>query len=384
MPTQRQKLAELRDRYDRIVLERYYLMLAGAAFADMQHRWLRRLRRRTPFDSMDLWVEANGELREREPDTWWQLQADIGSLSEAYGLATWQVTWGLFLKGFDPRHPNQAGWLFSLDAWCPLARLVVHRATPRVIEQLISLSQGTGILVELRPDAGSREEADTGLDLDGVENIRIRVEIPLEYPPDLAVMEARGVLRVSRDMLRSAGMGVGRIRDHASGAGVAAELVTHSGTGSFIRALASACAGSIIPLVTEPGQPSIAPMSEAGKTPLALVRLRLDFGARVRAADLVAGIRRVIREARGLLEKAGLTIGQRLRAAPLVVNSPDLRVDGKRLDRRGLGDLVENLYGFTPRERGHLTAKGKAAVSETKSRRGRIKQRARTKGLLPP
>ena len=201
MPTGRQRLAEFRHRYDRIVLERYYLMLAGAAFADMQHRWLRRLGRRNPFGSMELWVEANDELREREPDTWWQLQEDIGSLSEAYGLAPWQVTWGLFLKGFDPRDPDQAGWLFSLDAWCPLARLVVHGATPQVIEQLIGLSQGTGILVELRPDAGSREEADKAVDLDGVENIRISVEIPLEYPPDLAVMEAREVLSVSREML---------------------------------------------------------------------------------------------------------------------------------------------------------------------------------------
>ena len=134
MPTGRQKLSELRDRYDRIVLERYYLMLAGAAFAAMQRRWLRRLGRRNPFGSMEEWVEANDELRRREADTWWQLQADIGSLSEAYGLAPWQVTWGLFLKGFDPRDPNQAGWLFSRDAWCPQARVVVHRATPQVIE----------------------------------------------------------------------------------------------------------------------------------------------------------------------------------------------------------------------------------------------------------
>lgn len=317
--------------------------------------------------------------------TWWQLQADIGSLSEAYGLATWQVTWGLFLRGYNPRDPNQAGWLFSLDAWYPLARLVVHGATPQVIEQLISLSQGTGILVELRLDAGSGGEADKAVELDGIESIRISLEIPLEYPPDLAVMEAREVLRLSREMLRSAGMRVGmRVRDEASGAGVAAALVTHSKTSSFIQALASACAGSIIPLVTEPGQPSIAPVSESGKTPLALVRLRLEFGARIRAADLAAGIRRSIREARGVLEKAGLTIGQRLRAAPLVVDSPELRVDGNHLERWGLGDLVEDVYGFTPRERGRLTPEGRAAVSKTKSRRGRIKQRARAKGLLPP
>ena len=385
MPTGRQKLSELRDRYDRIVLERYYLMQAGAAFAAMQRKWLPRFRRRNPFGSMEEWVEANDELRRREPDTWWQLQADIGSLSEAYGLAPWQVTWGLFLRGFDPRDPNQAGWLFSLDAWCPQARLVVHRATPQVIEQLVGLSQSTGILVELRPSASSGEEADRAVDLDAIEKVRISLEVPLEYPPDLAVMEARQVLRVSREMLRSAGMRVGmRVRGLATGAGVAAALVTHSKTSSFIQALASACAGSIISLVAEPGQPSIAPISEEGKTPLALVRLRLEFGARVRAADLVAGIRRSIREARGVLENAGLTLGQRLRAAPLVVDSPQLRVDGNHLERRGLGDLVEDVYGFTPRERGRLTPEGRAAVSKTKSRRGRIKQRARAKGLLPP
>ena len=106
MATRRTRHAKLRERYDRIVLERYYLMLAGTAFAEMRRRWLRTFRRRTPLASMDDWVEADWGLRKCDPDTWWQLRSEIGTLSEAYGLAIGQVTWGRFVKGFDPTDPE--------------------------------------------------------------------------------------------------------------------------------------------------------------------------------------------------------------------------------------------------------------------------------------
>ncbi len=140
----------------------------------------------------------------------------------------------------------------------------------------------------------------------------------------------------------------------------------------------------MVTLIVEAGQPSIASTSEDGKTPLALGRLRLGFGAMVKSKDLMAGVRRSIREVRRILNEAGLTIGQRLRPAPLVADAKALHVDGKHLVRYGLGDLVEDRYGFSPRDEGVLTPEGEAALSEVKSQRASVKRRARNKRLLPP
>ena len=93
---------------------------------------------------------------------------------------------------------------------------------------------------------------------------------------------------------------------------------------------------------------------------------------------------RSIREARSILNEVGLTIGQRLRPAPLVADAKALHVDGKHLVRYGLGDLVEDRYGFSPRDEGVLTPEGEAALSEVKSHRASVKRRARNKKLLPP
>lgn len=376
MATQLEKHAELRERYERMVLECFYLMLAGTAFAEMRRRWLRRFRRRTPFASMDDWVEADWALRKCDPDTWWRLRSEIGTLSEAYGLAIGQVTWALFVKGFHPRDPEQAGWQFPLDTWDPQIRLVVRRAEPQVIEKIVGLSAITGILVELRSDA--RPEDNATPDFAGTDGISISLEIPLEYPPDLAVIEARRALGVSRHMLRFAGMLVPmRVRGSASRGSVSAAIVTHAETSPFVKDLSSVWEGTMITVIVEAGQPSIGPTWEDGKTPLALGRLRLEFGAMVKSKDLTAGVRKSIREVRSLLKEAGLTIGQRLRPAPLVADAKELHVDGKHLVRYGLGDLVENHYGFSPRDEGVLTPEGKAALSEIKSHRASVKRRAR-------
>ena len=89
------------QRYDELVMERYWFMLAGKAFKATQQRWLKVLEQKGPFESIDDWGDANEMLKSQSPDLWWELQVDAGALSESCGIASWQVIWALFVEDFD-------------------------------------------------------------------------------------------------------------------------------------------------------------------------------------------------------------------------------------------------------------------------------------------
>ena len=74
-------------------MERLYAMLAGNRLSHLRWKWLERLNRDLPFQSLDDWVAADDELREDSPELWWELQLDVAGVSESYGLAPWHVTW---------------------------------------------------------------------------------------------------------------------------------------------------------------------------------------------------------------------------------------------------------------------------------------------------
>ena len=71
-----------RSRYHRLVMERFYAMLAGNRFSELRKMWLARLNRDGLFQNMDDWVVADGELRKDSPGLWWELQSDVASISE--------------------------------------------------------------------------------------------------------------------------------------------------------------------------------------------------------------------------------------------------------------------------------------------------------------
>ena len=104
----------------------------------------------------------------------------------------------LLIQNYDPLGPTSL--LFPLDAWDPKPRLVVLGPIPAVLEDLVGLGCRQGMYVEYQGSSPQDESI-----VEGRGNIRISLEIPLEYPADLAVQAARWALRTGRDMLRGIG-----------------------------------------------------------------------------------------------------------------------------------------------------------------------------------
>ena len=116
--------------------------------------------------------------------------------------------------------------------------------------------------------------------------------------------------------------------------------------------------------------------------PLANVRMEVHFAPDVGAEALVRFVKGAIKNARMALKAEGLDLGQRLRPASVVGISRELQVDGTRLTRQGLGDIVEEGLGAFPEVNGHLTPEGRKAKGQAKSRRNQIKDRLVKKSLL--
>ena len=388
----RDTLVKLRNRYDQLVMERFHAMCAASRFRDLQKTWLKRRRKRKPFASMEGWVADETSWRTEDSESWWALQLDVARLSEAYGLAPWQVLWALFVDGFTPRSPgakrdvdhrdpDNAGHLFVLDAWYPQARLVVSRPCAELLNKLVTQGQGAGMYVEL--NASSVEEP--SLSHGDFRRFHVSVELPVEYPPELAIADVRHWRMVGQELVRQVGIDVPRrIRSGGSGSRISVALVTHSERAPFVENLQTVCRDRGLALQIEPGQPSIAPTDEPGKTALALVRLRVEFPLDIRSEDLVVAVRKAIRESREALGEAGLYLGQRLRGAPLVDRAQELRVSGGRLQKRGIGDLIDDNYKVGTVHQGDPSPKNKILRQKVKSQRNQVKRRFKRKGLLPP
>ncbi len=70
--------------------------------------------------------------------------------------------------------------------------------------------------------------------------------------------------------------------------------------------------------------------------------------------------------------------------APTVSRARALGVDGRRLARRGLGDLIEDQTGGIIGDRAHRMPQAQKLKMTLKSRRGKAKKRLRRKELLTP
>ena len=76
-------------------------------------------------------------------------------------------------------------------------------------------------------------------------------------------------------------------------------------------------------------------------------------------------------------------MGERLRVAPTVSQARVLGVDGRRLARRGLGDLIEDQTGGILGDPAHRMPQAQKLRMTFKSKRGKIRKRLRRKELLP-
>jgi hypothetical protein len=249
-----------------------------------------------------------------------------------------------------------------------------------LVENLQRLAAGTGILIGLQPAADTLEHRSSG---GGLEGLLLGVNLPLELPPDLAVLAVRLTLRTGKDIIRGAGFPLPvRARTGDSGNKINATLVVCAGDESVLTALIAACAVHELQLCIDTGREMPDQDRYHSWTPLANVRMEVRFAPDVGAETLVRFVKRSIRNARMVLKAVGLDLGQRLRPSSLVELSQILQVDGGKLPRRGLGDLAEDQLGMSAAVNGQLTPEAEKAIGLAKSRRNKIRRRLVKKALL--
>ena len=187
----------LRDRYNRLMLERFHAMLANPKFSKVRRKWLRHLGRRQPFASIDTWARKESEWREKNPESRDELTLDVTALSGSFGVAHWHVLWAIFVREYDPL--GGVGSMFPLDVWHPRSHILVAASEPGLVENLQNLAAGTGMFVGLLPaDGDSEHRSGSG----GLEGLLLEVNLPLELPPELAVLAVRLTLRAGKDIIR--------------------------------------------------------------------------------------------------------------------------------------------------------------------------------------
>ena len=117
--------------------------------------------------------------------------------------------------------------------------------------------------------------------------------------------------------------------------------------------------------------------------PLSYLRMQIRFSPDVTAVDLTAMSRLCSRSGRQLARAAGVDLGKRIITAPVTQLANRLKVNGRKLPPRGLGDLVmDDIEGF-PRESSKPTDQARRLKASAKSRRNQILDRFRKKGLTP-
>jgi hypothetical protein len=367
----------LRDQYTRLVLERFHAMLANPKFLGVRRKWLRHLRRRQPFASIDTWSRRESEWRENNPKSRDDLTLDVITFSESFGVAHWHVLWAIFVKEFDPL--DDAGSKFALDVWHPRSHILVTAPEPGLIEKLQRLAARTGILIGLQPAADTLEHRSGG---SGLEGLLLEVNLPLELPQDLAVLTVRHTWASGKDIIRGAGFKLPvRVRTGDSRNKVNSTLVVCAGDDSVLTKLEASCAAHGLHLRIDTGREMPDQNKYHGSTPLANVRMEVHFAPDVGAEALVRFVKGAIKSARLALKAVGLNLGQRLRPSSVVGLSKELQVDGTRLTRQLLGDIVDQQLGSFPEVNGHLTPEGRKAKGQAKSRRNQIKDRLIKKGL---
>jgi len=365
------------DRYTRLVLERFHAMLASSEFSKVQNKWRRRLRRRQPFATIDTWARRENVWQEKDPESRDELTDDVTALSESFGVAHWHVLWTLFVREYDP--VGRVGSLFPLDVWHPRSHLLVTAPEPGLIENLQRLASGTGMLIGLLPAADIPDPGKYG---GRAARIRLEVDLPLELPPDLAILEIRHALRTGRDIIRGTVVQLPRrVRGGTSDTRIYAGLIAYPGDPTILKDLKAALDMRGLEMHIATGRQTLNRDRRHGWVPLADVRMEVIFAPEVSAETLVRFVKAAIRNARLALKDLGLDLGQRLRPSPLVELSRVLQVDGGRLARRGFGDLAEEQLG-TAAVNAHLTPEAEKFISLAKSRRNKIKRRLANKSLL--
>ena len=370
MSDSHERLSRLRDRYSNLVSDRFYAMVASLDFRRTQKKWLRASGRMRPFRSIDDWIERETAWKEEDPGSFFQLESDVCSISRVFALAPWHVLWTLFVRGHRPG--TELFEMFPMDVRHPRACLLVSDHNAGLIEELNHQVVGCNFSVELRQSV--RLELDQYWPAAPV----VSLCLPIEFPPELAQLECRRVLRTVRQILRNTGLAIAQRMRKDNRNEVIQSLVFEPIHSHLNDSLAPACQANGLMLRFEGDGES----HQTRSTLLYGSYLEVRFPPTILADRLSMAVRGLIENSRVALRTAGLNLGDRLRPSLLAKQSGELKVDGLSLPKRGIGDLTDNILGEFPSESGKLTHEGLQMVRKVKSSRYKIKRRFERKQLL--
>ena len=306
--------------------------------------------------------DALERLRVRDEAVWRVLQRDLNLLAMKHGVPPDQVLLVLLVRDYALGDHPELGAAPAI-LWGPSARLHVSAPNPDQFGEIVIRAIEAGMPAVLDADP-----APSG------GSFAVKITVPIDCPPDLIIEATRAARRAARGLLRTVRVAPKQLRLAARGQWpIVLTLVTADAGGRFADAVAEGCAQHDLPHRRDPSEP--AAHGALDVSPYAAARLEVTCPVTSPVAELRARIRDAVRRSRNVLEHAGLHLGQRLATAPTLHEARALRV-GKRMGRRGLGDLIDDLRGsgdnvpqVTKRERALM-----------KSRRSKAKRHALRRG----
>jgi hypothetical protein len=370
MASGHERLARLRGRYSDLVSDRFYAMTASTNFRQAQKKWLIVIGRKRPFQSIDDWVERENRWKNEDQDSQSSLSWEVDAISTLFAVAPWHVLWAMFVRGHHPG--NDLSKMFPMDMNHPRALLLVAGHDIGLAEQLHKRALGSDVYIELCLENGLQPEHK------GTDVPLISVGIPIELPPELARCECSRALRQARDILRGSGLPMPyRAREETQDS-TATSLVLRHTDPRLLATLIPVCLDAGLTLRSEmDGKPR-----GQSDTLLSGLYMEVRFPPTVQSAHLSKLVTRMIKDSRLIIKGVGLDLGDRLRPSVLVKQNPSLEVNGRKLPKRGLGDLAERLLDDFPAKSSEFTLVGRKATTTLKSRRSKVKKRFARKGLI--
>jgi len=375
MASGHERLVRLRGRYSDLVSDRFYAMTASTRFRRAQKKWLLVIGRRRPFLSIDDWVEREDRWKSEDQGSWSALSWEVDAISSLFAVAPWHVLWAMFVRGHRPG--NDLSKMFPVDINHPRARILVADHDIGLAEKLHARAFGSDVYIELCLENGLQPEHK------GADVPLISVGIPIELPPELARRECSRALREARDILRGSGLPIPyRAREETRDSTVTSLVLRHTDPW-LLATLIPVCLDAGLTLRSEMGSEMDGKPRGQDDTLLSGLYMEVRFPPTVRSAHLSKSVTRMIKASRLIIRGVGLDLGDRLRPSVLVKQNPSLGVDGRKLPKRGLGDLAERLLDDFPAESSEFTLAGRKATTTLKSRRSKVKKRFARKGLIP-
>jgi len=353
--------------YSALMAERYHAMTASALFVSIRKKWLGTLGRRTTYRSVDDWAESACALFD-QPLYRESLENDLDQLSARFALPDWHIRWGLFIQGYSPL--DNTGVLFPAELRYPRISLVVSGP---------DIEKFSGVGFELsRHDIQLVWEPVVEPFTPTIWPVSIAVELPLEIPSNQAI----NIVRRSRSLVRQCLLDKEVAHPGSCDTGVQITAICYGGATHQLNETSRVTRELGIPLLEQSG-----PIHDQGgpvrSNPLSYLRMQIRFAPGVTARDLIAMSRLCSQSGRQLARAMGVDLGKRIRTAPVTQLANRLKVNGRKLPPRGLGDLVmDDIEGF-PRESSKPTDQARRLKATVKSRRNQILDRFRKKGLTP-